>query len=329
MQKSTNQWKAFDLAEAFHVSHAIATLNDLKVFAALEEPATAEKIASKYKLDAKLLRGVLEYLAARTDLVRKSSEGFVTTRRYRNGSHFLIELYLGAYGGNSTKLGRVLRNPSSAPEVVDRRRYARAFDPVDRSSIGFLAQLIRKLEINRVLDLGCGSAELLFDLAKHDPSFIGWGIDINREMCRTARTMIRTAGLGKQVKLLQGDCMNPGSLLRPSASNVIEAITACNFANELFRDGHALAVEWLRGLHKAFRGRLLMIDDYYGRLGGKGGRKVARETLLHDYVQLISGQGIPPASAAEWRSIYSKAKCRLVHIIEDKTTTRFIHILKL
>jgi hypothetical protein len=44
---------------------------------------------------------------------------------------------------------------------------------------------------------------------------------------------------------------------------------------------------------------------------------------------LISGQGIPPATMAEWRSIYSKAGCRLVHVIEDSSTTRFIHIIAL
>jgi SAM-dependent methyltransferase len=329
MPKSTNQLKAFDLAEAFHLSYAVSTLNDLNVLEALKEPATAEKIAAKYRLDAKVLRGVLEYLAARTDLVRKTSEQFVITRHYRSGSHFLIELYLGAYGGNSAKLSQLLRNPSTAPSVVDRRRYARAFDPVDGSSPGFLAQLIRRLELNHVLDLGCGTAELLADLARQDPKFIGWGIEINGEMCRTARTTIRTARLGKQVKVLEGDSMNPAALLGPDVITAVEAITACNFANELFRDSHALALEWLRGLRKAFRGRLLLIDDYYGRLGVKGGRQIARETLLHDYVQLISGQGIPPAGAAEWRSIYSKAKCRLVHIIEDKASTRFIHILKL
>jgi hypothetical protein len=58
-------------------------------------------------------------------------------------------------------------------------------------------------------------------------------------------------------------------------------------------------------------------------------RKLQRETLLHDYVQLISGQGIPPATAAEWRSIYSQAGCRLVHVIDDTSTTRFIHVIAL
>jgi hypothetical protein len=79
---------------------------------------------------------------------------------------------------------------------------------------------------------------------------------------------------------------------------------------------------------KVLPDRPLLIADYYGRLGRKKGR-ISRETLLHDYAQLISGQGVPPASAVEWRSIYSRAGCRLVHIIEDKKTTRFVHILVL
>src|SRR5215471_6272607 len=288
MPKSTNQWKAFDLAESFHLSHALATLNDLNILEALKKPATAEKIAAKHKLDTKLLRGVLEYLAARTDLVRKNSEHFVATSHYRNGSHFLIELYLGAYAGNSAKLPQLLRNPATAPGVVDRRRYARAFDPVGKSS-SFLAELMRRLELNHVLDLGCGSAELLADLARQDPGFIGWGIEINPHMCRKARTTLRNDRLGRQVKVFEGDCMNPAPLLGRDVILAVEVITACNFANELFRDGDAHALDWLRALRKAFRGRLLLIDDYYGRLGVKRGRQVARETLLHDYVQLISG----------------------------------------
>jgi hypothetical protein len=111
-------------------------------------------------------------------------------------------------------------------------------------------------------------------------------------------------------------------------SAAVCAVTACNVANEMFTDGYSRAVDWLRGLRKALPGRPLLIDEYYGRLGKQKGR-AHRETLLHDYAQLISGQGVPPASAAEWRTIYKRAGCRLVHIIEDKTTTRFIHLLQL
>jgi hypothetical protein len=51
--------------------------------------------------------------------------------------------------------------------------------------------------------------------------------------------------------------------------------------------------------------------------------------LLHDYAQLISGQGVPPAGLDEWKAIYSEAGCRLAHVIEDRATPLFVHIVLL
>jgi SAM-dependent methyltransferase len=327
MPKIPNQWEAFDLAEAFHLSHAVATLHDLEIFAALKKPATADELVAKYALDVDLLRGMLEYVAARTDLLRKSGERFVATSRYWGHSQFLLDLYVGAYGGNATQLAKLLRDPSVAPKAVDRIRYARAFDSINGSTLGVLPELIRRLELNHVLDLGCGNAALLVELASKDSRFVGWGIDLNRAMCRVAQNRIRAAGLGRRVQVLEGDCRNLAYLLPKKVSALVGAVSACNVANEMFTEGHARAIAWLRGIRKILPGRPLLIADYYGRLGKKG--QLSRKTLLHDYVQLISGQGVPPASAAQWRSIYSRAKCRLVHIIEDKATTRFIHIVRL
>lgn len=323
-----DKWRVFDLVEAFQLAHAVATLHDLNLFSALKKPATADELSSKYALDAGLLRGVLEYVAARTDLLRKSGERFVTTASYARGSRFLLDLYVGAYGGNAAQLAKLLRNPSAAPKAVDRALHARAFDTVDGSTLGVLPELIRQLGFNQLLDLGCGSGALLLELAGQDPDFVGWGIDANPAMCRVARTRIRAAGLGKRVRVFVGDCASPTSVLPTDVSTRVHAVTACNVANEMFADGHGRAVAWLQGLRQALPGRPLLIVDYYGRLGRRNGR-LDSQTLLHDYAQLISGQGVPPASAAEWRSIYSRAGCRPLHLIEDKTTTRFVHILRL
>ncbi len=96
----------------------------------------------------------------------------------------------------------------------------------------------------------------------------------------------------------------------------------------MFGAGSSGAVAWLAGLGKALPGRPMLIEDYYGRLAGKKG-EAHGPTLLHDYVQLISGQGIPPAGLSEWRKIYAAAGCRLIHVTEDTSSTRFIHIVVL
>jgi SAM-dependent methyltransferase len=313
------KWNVFDLVEAYQLSRAVAVLNDLSVFQS-QTPFSAKQLAAKHGLDAMLLAGVLEYVALRTDLLRRTvRQEFVVTRK---NSRFLIDLYTGAYGSTAEQLAEILRDPAIAPASVDRVRYARAFESLDSAALGILPDVISALEFNYTLDIGCGNGDLLAELARRNPSFVGWGIDSNPAMHKLARA-------GKGVRFLKADGTRLREEIPESVRSQIRSITCCNFANEMFAEGERQAIKWFRELHKLFPGRPLLNCDYYGRLGRAKNRKQQREALLHDYAQLISGQGIPPATMAEWRSIYSKAGCRLVHVIEDSSTTRFIHIIAL
>lgn len=331
MEKITDRWQTFDLVEAFQLAQAVVALHDLGVLEMLAQPSTAEELATKRKLDPDLLRGALEFVAARTNLLRKSAaDRFVVTRNYAAESRFLLNLYVGAYGGNATGLKKLLGNPSSAPAMIDRAHYAQAFAAFDGSALGVLPEIIRQLGFEQMLDIGCGNGELLLALARKDSKFNGWGIDINRAMLRVAKDRIRRSHLEKRLLLFEGDCRNLKAALPARVRASIRSLAACNVANEMFHNGQRQCIKWLQQLRKLFPERPLLILDYYGQLGKKSRRgPMERKTLLHDYAQLISGQGIPPSNAREWRAIYSRAGCRLVHIIEDNTTTRFIHLLRL
>lgn len=320
------KWSVFDLVEAFQLSHAVAVLNDLNVFESTK-PFSAKQLAAKHGLDATLLAGVLEYVALRTTLLRRTaSDQFVVTR---SNSRFLIDLYTGAYGGTANQLAQILRNPAIAPASVDRVRYARAFESIDSAALGILPDVIGALEFNYTLDLGCGNGDLLLELARRNESFVGWGIDSNPAMLKVARARLRMAHTGKRVRFLEADGARLRQEIPANVRSQIRSITCGNFVNEMFADGERQAINWFRELREIFPGRPLLNCDYYGRLGRTKIRRPQRETLLHDYAQLISGQGIPPATMAQWRSIYSKAGCRLVHVIDDTSTTRFIHIVGL
>jgi SAM-dependent methyltransferase len=326
------KWSAFDLAEACQLARAVAVLNDLEVFAS-QTPFTAKQLAAKHSLDPKLLSGVLEYVARRTLLLQpRARETFVASRASSRTARFLIDLYVGAYGGSTAELARVLRDPAGAPASVDRVRHARAFAALDSASLGVLPDLIKALEFNCTLDLGCGNGNLLLELAGRNPSFMGWGIDSNRAMLKIARNSLRGTGLQKRITFLPADCRQLRQTLPESVRSRIQSITCCNVANEMFGRGDREATKWFRELRKIFPGRLFLNSDYYGRLGYRANRRsrpAERETLLHDYVQLISGQGVPPPTRTAWRSIYAQAGCRLVHVVEDTSTTRFIHIVAL
>jgi SAM-dependent methyltransferase len=323
---TNTKWSVFDLVEAYQLARAVGVLNDLQVFES-QKPFTAKRLATKHHLDAALLAGVLEYVALRTQLLRRTTIGqFVATR---NNSRFLIDLYTGAYGCTADHLAQILRAPARAAASVDRVRYARAFASVDSAAQGILPDVVVALGFNNTLDLGCGNGDLLLELARRDSSFVGWGIDSNPAMLKVARARLRDARAGKRVRLLEADCVRLRETIPANVRSQAESLSCCNFVNEMFASGERQAVKWFRELRQLFPGRPLLICDYYGRLGRTKGRKLQREALLHDYAQLISGQGVPPATIAGWRSIYAKAGCRLVHAIEDTSTTRFIHILGL
>jgi SAM-dependent methyltransferase len=331
MVKISDRWQTLDLVEAFQLAQAVAALHDLGILAMLEKPSTADELAAKLKLDRDLLHGTLEFVAARTNLLRKSTAGrFKVTRDYATEAQFLLELYVGAYGENAISLKKLLGNPSSAQALVNRAHYAQAFAAVDGRALGVLPDIIRQLGFEQMLDIGCGNGELLLALARQNSNFIGWGIDNNRAMLRVAHSRVLRSRLEKRLVLFEGDCRNLKAALPARIRANIRSLAACNVANEMFHDGQLQCVKWLKQLRKLFPGRPLLILDYYSRLGKKPRPgPIERKTLLHDYAQLISGQGIPPANAREWRTLYSDAGCRLVHIIEDKATTRFIHLLRL
>jgi SAM-dependent methyltransferase len=327
-QPRPEQLSALDLVEGLQLGHAVATLHELKILALLEKPSSAEAVANKVGLDPQLLGGALEYVAARTNLLRKIGARFVATRNYSSGSRFLLDLYGGAYRGNAVRLDKLIEKPSLAPSAVDRVRHARAFQRVGRQALGALPGIIRQLQFNHVLDIGCGPASLLLQLAEDDPQFIGWGLETNPAMYKAARAAVHDAGVGKRIRVLQGDSTDLRAALPADVRSRVQTVTACQVANEMFGGGPPRAATWLHGIREALPGRPFLISDYYGRLGRRTAGHL-RETLLHDYAQLISGQGVPPASLAEWRLIYADAGCQLVHVIEDRRTTKFIHILLL
>jgi SAM-dependent methyltransferase len=316
-------WSAFHLAEGFHLAHAVTTLHELDILRALAaRPSTAAALAKRFRLDRSVLQGVLEYVAARTDVIRKNG----ATSRYGTEARFLIDLYMGAFAPNAIRLPDILRHARLGETVVDRARHARTFAAATATRERSVAAVIRSLELRHVLDLGCGSGDLLVQLATADRSFTGVGIEMNPQLCRAARARVGAARVTRQVRVIEGDSRRLGTLLPKSVGEQVTGVTACHVANEMFRSGSDMATAWLRGIRKTLPGRPVVINDYYGRLGTNT-RGEDRHTLLHDYAQLISGQGIPPSTLRAWQAIYADAGYRLVHVLDDRATTQFIHLI--
>ncbi|MBZ5494744.1 MAG: methyltransferase domain-containing protein [Acidobacteriia bacterium] len=321
-------WSVLDLAEGLHLGHGLAALEKLGVLASLTMPQTAKALARKHRLDVSILEAVLQMLALRTDLVIKRSTTYRIAKKYDAVARFMLLQYVGAFGGNAVATAQILRHPESAGKFVDREQHARAFEQARMWEKNTLADTILKLGFDHPLDLGCGGGNMLLSLGTRSPGFKGWGLDSNPWMCAAARKRITAAGLRVQITIFEGDCRDPGKALPASVVKQVRILTATGVANEFFYRGAKDAVAWLKKLSATFPGRYLLIADYYSQLGTSR-RTPVRAVALHDFIQAISGQGVPPPDLAEWKKIYRAAHCRLVRVQRADSPLEFIHMLKL
>jgi SAM-dependent methyltransferase len=325
---NTKTCSAIDLAQGFQLASALWALDRLGILQSLEHPVAATPLAAKHGVDCGILEAVLQMLAARTDLVARRGGKYRLTHRYDAYARFVVRQYLGTYGPNAVALDRILRDPSLAADLIDRRQHAKAFDEAPALSCILLADLIVQLGLNHVLDLGCGTGMLLRDLAGRVPQFQGWGLDINPAMCAAARKRLGAARPAIPPKIFRGDSRDLAAAIPAPLIRTVRTLTAASLANEFFADGTQAAVQWLSALKAVVPGRTMLIADYYGRLG-QSCKPWPRDIALHDFVQVISGQGVPPPNLAAWKKIYRAARCRLIHVVEDHDASYFVHVLKL
>jgi len=315
------RWSAADLAEAFHLAHAVNYLVDADLLDDQEYPI--DKLAAARGLDPVVLGGMLEFLAARTDLVSRGETGFRIGPGLGPAQRGFIDQYVGAYGPNVAALPDILSGAVNGGSLTDRVRHARAYADTSGAGAALLPGLIGKLGLDHILDLGCGSGELLARLAGRDPAFHGHGVDANPGMIDVARARGLPAD---RVRFSVGDASDPRTCVRDDVRADTEVLVASNLLNEFFGTSGA-AAGWLRLLSGAFPGRLLVVVDYYGVLGHSP--EPPPYLALHDWVQLISAQGVPPPDLDGWQSVYRQADCQLLHAIQDSKKSVFIHLVRL
>jgi SAM-dependent methyltransferase len=314
--------------EGFFLSQAFAAIERIGIIDALKLPQSVNDLARRYSVDESVLDAALQMLATRTTLIRCARRKYTATSAWDSVTKFLFLQYVASYGANASHLEEILHDPSVASQFVDRYQHQRAFLNAPPSTKDPLVQLVLQFGFNTVLDIGCGTASLLLDLASQSPHFRGWGIDSNPFMCRAARQRIVQAGERKRITIINGDSRQLSLRIPPTIASRVQAITASGVANEFFFGGIRNAVSWLAAVKREFPGRKMFIADYYGQLGFRR-RPDRRGVALHDFVQVISGQGVPPPDRSGWLKVYRSAKCKLVHVEHERDAPNFIHVVQL
>jgi SAM-dependent methyltransferase len=322
-----NVLTALDLVEGFHLAHVVTALHELGVLRTLRETSSASEAAARCGLATDLLVPLLDYVAGRTELVDKHDDQFSTTRHYDAFARFQLDQYIGVYGTNARAVAELLREPAHAACLANLDRHAQAYAEFGDPGVGLIVDLVAQLGLNHVLDLGCGPGSTLLALARRSADFIGWGIDSNPAMIAAARQRLRAAGVAERVEMFEGNLADLNTALPLHIRPTVQCIVAVSLVDAFFAAGNEQVISWLRLLSELLPGRALLLADYYGRLG-KVEPPWPRQTALHDLVQLLSGQGVPPADRVGWSELYAAAGCTLIHVVEDEESTGFIHILR-
>jgi len=336
-----NKWGPYDVVAAFFVSKSIRFLQQSSILRKLAAGPTVHEIASEYGYDETLLSVLLEFVHQTSDILIRLPSRDTRSRRFKLRAQysqyvsleFLLDKFLGAYGKPFDYLDLSLRSGRSGRRFTEPDVLAAALGRVGNNRYKrHITSLIRSLRVNRVLDLGCGAGHLLADLSTAIPRFEGWGIDSNARMCRFATERLKRCSATAYVRILHANIFSLKRLLTSEVRRRIEVIYAGSLLNSLFGGPRQTMVTLIAELKRLFPNRLLIVDDYYGKLGfvQKNPNRYLH-SLVHDLVQAFSGQGVPAPSLQFWRSIYRDSRCQLVHCYEGETDglNWFVHLVQL
>lgn len=324
-----DRWGADDLVEAFSLASILDFLHASGLLDELDGGVDA--IARRRRIDPARLSMLLEYVARRTDVLVQRGGSFRVRAKYRHYEKLghLLDKVTGAFGENLRRPELALHAgpPSRARGAVNRERHADAFSRIAARPSVVLQQLIAAHGVECVLELGCGPATELIAAARANPRFEAVGIDSNRRLLSIARRRAVAADVAERIQLLEGDATRAATLLKRVRRARVGAILASSLFNELFDDTEA-APRLLRSLSRSFPAKLLFVRDYYGTLGTRRAGEPA--ALLHDALQLLSRQGVPPSTFRQWSALYAAAGCRVLRRIEGDGPIRwFVHVVEL
>lgn len=323
-----------DAIEGYYLASTLNHLHRVGLLEQLRNGSTVERLGCHFGYAPDLLAALLEFLVQRTDLVTRSGDEYRLAETFAD-EYFLgfqLDKFIGGYGPAITSLEESLRREDRGCSLVNRVVESEAYGRFGPPPNPVVLAIMQTLASRSMLDIGCGPATTLTALAERDGAFRGWGVDVVDSMCDAARARIRRFGFEDRIKIINGDGRDLGTVLPADLREQVEAIQCKSVVNEFFGRGDSGAVAFLRNLGALFPERLLFNVDYYGKLGRVDAiPSQYRHTMVHDVIQALTGQGVPPERKEEWLPIYEAAGVRLEHVFEgdDSGIEWFVHVVKL
>ena len=311
-------------------SHLIFAMHETGVFETLKKnkDLTSKEIAEKNNLNNFLLNGVLNFLYHSDKILSKKDNKFNLTKFGLDNlfTDPVLAMSYGAVGAYSCILTELV--PSLRNEKKYGKDYIRPGDLIakgsyytGRKNYPWIVENMRKLNIKKVGDLGCGSADVLISLCEEDKNLSGIGVDISQKALDEAKQRIKNKKLEKRISLTQGDLYKPESY--SSKLQEVDAFNAVMVMHEFLRDGKERVTKMFKDMKKEFKGKYFFLGEF-DCVDDEEYQKMPYPDRIHflfyqHVIHPLTWQGL--GYKEDWLEIFKNAGIEVVKM-EDKLNFR-------
>lgn len=315
------------IRNGFTRAFILFALHETGVFELLRKgkPMTSSEIARKCKLHPKILDAVLNFLYHADKVLTKENNKFSLSKY---GEWLFTDKVLamsfglvGAAGCLYYELVPCLRGEKKYGIDFVRKGdlLAKGSYYTSAQNYPWIIEEMKKLGTKVIADLGCGSAKILVDFCKMDPSIKGVGVDISPEALKEARQNIKKEHLLKRIKLVEADLTKPHAYR--SKLKEVDAFNAIMVMHDFLREGDEYLIGLLKDFKKNFPGRYFFIGEL-NPLSDEEYKKIPRQDRIH----LLCNQYIThPVTAGKellmnkqkWLNLFKRAGIEVVKVKDD------------
>jgi|TARA_B100001964_G_C14188736_1_gene579968 SAM-dependent methyltransferase len=187
------------------------------------------------------------------------------------------------------------------------------------------------LKVDTVIDLGCGSGDVIIDFCKRQKSFKGIGLDISPGAIEVAKENVKKNNLEDRIDLIIGDMLNPksySSKIKSKGEKV--AFNAIMALHEFLIDGEIAAINVLKKMKKEFPESYFILGEY-NRCTDEEFATIPIYERMHMlfYQEIIHGLTDQDLASLEtWKKIFEESDVELVEYKSDFPFRLIEYVLK-
>ncbi|MFY9462061.1 MAG: class I SAM-dependent methyltransferase [Candidatus Sungiibacteriota bacterium] len=304
-------WYYF-LMEILFALDAVGALEVLK----RTEKMSVRNLAQNLKCNEKMLEAMLTYLWLNTPFLKKTGDEYGLSKM-AFVKPFQISINFGAaYRPVFANLAALLKGELVYGKDINRdgSKLQLASLKFTESAIPAIMRGLSSKNINTLVDLGCGSAELLIRSCEAHEKMMGIGVDIDPQTVAVARENVLKRGLRDRITIVECDLRDIEKIRNACPAEGKIAFSAVGILHEILRDGDAAVVKLINEFKRAFPDSTFFVAEF-NALSPDELRAMPDETFrqmasCYQLIHPLSLQG-DPRPVSGWKKIFTDVGAKL------------------